>query len=321
MNLSTALDGFLLSMATSGRSQNTISLYKVYLQRLIEFLGDPEIKTITEKDIQNFYAYMQTGYQPRRMNKHNQAPLSRSSINRIWVSVRSFYTWAEKDLDIMRMDNKIGPISDPSSEIYPLSNAEIKSLLDACDKTLCKGSRHQKEHYQRRPTRLRDQAIILLLLDTGLRVSEMCRLTIGDVDLSTGEVHIIKWGSGRKTKSRAVYIGDRAKRAAWLYLAKRGQLQSHEPFFENINGSFMDRNGVRCLLEDLSKKAGIQRANPHKFRHTFAIQYLRNGGDVFTLQRLLGHSSLDMVRRYLAIAEVDSAAVHRRASPVDNWKL
>lgn len=75
------------------------------------------------------------------------------------------------------------------------------------------------------------------------------------------------------------------------------------------------------LIVRLADKAGVKGAHPHKFRHTFAITYLRSGGDVFTLQALLGHSSLDMVRHYAQIAEMDIERVHRKASPVDNLKF
>jgi site-specific recombinase XerD len=75
------------------------------------------------------------------------------------------------------------------------------------------------------------------------------------------------------------------------------------------------------LIIRLGRRAGIPNANVHRFRHTFAINFLRNGGNAYTLQRLLGHSTLDMVKTYLQLAQQDDSDNHRRASPVANWRL
>ena len=83
----------------------------------------------------------------------------------------------------------------------------------------------------------------------------------------------------------------------------------------------MGENTIRHLLRNLGERANVKDVHPHRFRHTFSIEFLRNGGDVYSLQRLLGHSTLPMCLRYLALAQADIEKAHRRASPADNWRL
>lgn len=91
------------------------------------------------------------------------------------------------------------------------------------------------------------------------------------------------------------------------------------PLFTAAGGRPLTHSALRKRLLLIGNRVGVPDARPHRFRYTFAIQYLRNGGDVFTLQSLLGHSTMSMVQHYLKLAQVDVENAHRRASPVDNW--
>ena len=162
-----------------------------------------------------------------------------------------------------------------------------------------------------------DMALILILLHTGIRLGELLRLRLGDINLENGEVYIRPYRSSKKSKSRTVFLGARTRQAVWKYIAKQQAATNDQslPLIE-IKGT-----SVRQIFTRIAKNANVPNVHPHKFRHTFAITYLRNHGDIFTLKRLLGHATLDMTQRYLDIVKDDVADAHKYASPVDNWRL
>jgi integrase/recombinase XerD len=176
----------------------------------------------------------------------------------------------------------------------------------------------------RRATAYRDRAIILMLLDTGLRASELCSLHVEDVDLKSGKVSVRHGvgGGAKGGKGRTVFLGKTARKALWRYLVDRedGDFPA-APLFTNKSERSLNKDALRQVINALGGKAGIKHCYPHRFRHTFAITNLRSGGDLFTLKSLLGHSSLDMVQHYARVAEVDVEQAHRKASPADNWRL
>jgi integrase/recombinase XerD len=199
--------------------------------------------------------------------------------------------------------------------VAPFSEDDIRKILTACDYTKEFKRENTKTYKLKRKTAIRDRALIMILLDTGIRVGELTRLKIEDVDLTTGACLIAPYETGRKTKPRTVYLGKASRRTLWLYLAKRDDYRQDDPLIP------LGTDPIRLLLKGIEERSGVKNIHPHRFRHTFAIQYLRNKGDVFTLQRLLGHATLSMVQHYLALVDADSADTHRRASPVDNMKL
>jgi integrase/recombinase XerD len=179
-------------------------------------------------------------------------------------------------------------------------------------------SKHGKYVEESRSTGLRDRAILLTLLDTGVRASELCDLRIFDYDLKTGRLHVRK---GKGDKSRYVWAGEATRKAIWRFLASRPDAKPEHPLFPTRTDQPLDRSNLLKMISACAKRAGVIAANVHKFRHTFAITFLRNGGTVLELQRLLGHERVDTLKIYVTLAESDLSAAQRRASPADNWKL
>jgi integrase/recombinase XerD len=315
MSLAKAIDLFLLTLAANGYSKNTIELYRWALSIAKHYFQNSTVEFITSEKLTIFFAWLNQEYKPSRAGG-DRSPLSKRSVENVWTAVRSFYNWYSSEFDAPRPDNKIKRPRYAQADITPYTEQEIKGMLQACEYVHANTTK-RKPFRMKRPTAKRDVAIILILLDTGLRASELCRLRVIDLDQITGELVIHPWGSGQKTKPRSVYIGKRARIETIKYLGDRVD----GPLFITERGNAFNRGLLRHLICRCAQRAGVKNATPHRFRHTFAIQYLRNSGDVFTLQRLLGHSSLDMVRRYLSLANADDQLAHRRASPVDNWRL
>jgi integrase/recombinase XerD len=297
-----AVEGFLLNLHAEGYSQSTIDIYKWGLSKFATHVPDNIQDIEKEHLLIAFSTVRDKGLKP-------------ASIQNVWIAMRSFFNWAEKELSLKRVDKGI-PLPKASEPIIkPLSEDEIKCLLSACNNTKRATPQNRKSFSMHRPTAKRDKAIILTLLDSGLRVSELARLTISDLDLETGQITVIPYGSGLKSKPRTVFIGKLSKSTLWRYLTGRN-IESEDFVFTSKENRQMNRNTIRKLLVSLGNRAEIQHVYPHRFRHTFAIQYLRNSGDIYTLQRILGHSSLEMVKRYLAIAKADQRDLTPKYVPV-----
>ncbi len=193
----------------------------------------------------------------------------------------------------------------PKKVIAAFSEEQLAALLAATEPETARG--------------FRNYTIILTLLDTGLRISELCSLKMCDVQLEEGILKV--WGKGGK--ERQVPFGREVQKLLWRYLSL-GRPEPNSSLVDTVfltaDGKPLNKDNFGAIMHDLGRKAGLEgvRCSPHTMRHTAAISFLRNGGDAFSLQRLLGHSSLEMTRNYCNIADVDLKRAHRGASPVDH---
>jgi integrase/recombinase XerD len=288
----------------------TVRDYRNTLQKWVEHIGDVDTAELSADQVRRFLYHLRI-----------EEELAPKTVKNAWIGLSSFFTWLEGEMGIEHVIRryKIKMPAAGSREIIPLGKNDVRQLLLACERTAVWNSTKRAPATMQRATRHRDKAIVVVLLDTGLRVSELCDLNLGDVDMKSGAVQV---RSGKLDKGRTVYMGNVAKDALWRYLGKRKDTRTDDPVFQTTHGQRMDRSALRKMLLGAGARAEIvEPVTPHRMRHTFAIAYLRNGGDVYTLQRLLGHSSMEMVKRYLALAQTDIAEAHRKASPADNWRL
>ena len=326
VKLSLASEGFLRYKGASGKSENTISDYRNSLSKLgLYFTSDPPLDSITHDQLVGFFAWLQDEYvsEPAGVAPRGKIKLGPKSILNIHTNLSSFWTWAVKEdfaEDNLLRAIERPPVSDP--DIEPLTKEEVVAMLKGCE-----ASRNWKDRSSiknNRPTAERDQLLIKLLLDTGMRAEEVCALTFEDINFQESSLMAKGKGPGRRPKVRKVFMSKRTAQTLWKYLLPRLETIKPAESIFTVDSNYprpLTRQHLSHLIHDLGVRAGVKGAHPHKFRHTFAISYLRNGGDLLTLQMLLGHTSLDMVKRYARIAEADCAAKHLQASPVDNWKL
>ena len=163
----------------------------------------------------------------------------------------------------------------------------------------------------------RERALVLFLVDTGCRAQEVVNLTGADLSLNSGAVQIQE-GKGRK--GRTVYLGVQTRKALLRYLAEMGKPSPSERVWQSEKtGKALTTSGLRQILRRLGERANIAHCHPHTFRRTFALWNLRAGMSVYALQRLMGHESLEVLRRYLALAEHDLEAAHAQAGTVDKF--
>lgn len=188
--------------------------------------------------------------------------------------------------------------------VQPFSVEQVKRLLAAAD--------------ARTPTGRRNHALMLFLLDTGVRASECVSVHLDDVDWEQGRVRVlhVRVLHGKGQKQRWVGLGEEAQTALRRYLADRGDTRG--PLFLSIrSGDGLKPLALNIILRRIGERAGVTKVHPHRFRHTFATWAIRSHAREIDVQSLLGHTSLTMVQRYArTYSSEEAVAAHGNFSPV-----
>jgi site-specific recombinase XerD len=297
------IDGWILDGKLRQLSERTLGTRRDITARLIWFLNHREYPTCGTLELKQFIGYVATGHtEPGgRWNNPRLTKAVRPRVVKDFHNVlTTFWRWAvdEGYLDENPMECIKSPIA-RADQIRPFSETQISTLLNAA----------QASKYPER-----DFAVILFMLDTGVRSSELCGLTYKDLDIVGKKA----WVRGKGDKHRAVYFGRVTGKALWQYLRQVPREPSDPVFLTERNASFSP-NALGLLFDRLGRTAQVEatRCSPHTMRHTFAVTFLRAGGNVFSLQQLLGHTELKMTQRYVSLAQADVENQHRLFSPAD----
>jgi len=313
IDLASAIDIYSL-YARTALSLPTAELYISNLRIVLRFMGNVQMKDITPADLNKLMAFLKVDYRPNRLGRIATEPIKPCSLATYWRALRSFFKWAEMDLQLPRPDTQLVRPKYVLDEVKPFSKEELSRLIYAAEWTKQFKRDNSKTYRLHRITYLRDIALLKVLIDTGLRLGEISRVQFKDVDLTKGEIVVRPFASSIKSRPRIVCLGNSAKRSLWLYIAK----------YPKKNGDLlfgMTKKRITAILYAIGKAAGVEHCHPHRFRHTFAIEYLRSSRDPYALQTLLGHTSMDMTKHYIAIVNEDLIRLQGIASPIDNMKL
>ena len=301
------IDLFSATKEIEGKSPKTISWYASMLKPFVSFLGETAtIKDLTLGNARAFIASLRARKVRYADHPHKKAEcggLSPSTIHAYVRCLKVFGSWLfDEDFLAANPFARLKRPKLPQPVIEILSDEEIELIFAGINPNTYLGARLY--------------IIAMLLLDTGIRASELCSLTLRNTHVREGYIKVM--GKGRK--ERHVPIGTSVKKALVRYINAWRPEPGEETIDElilSVDGFPLTYDGLAQVIKRLGRRVGVPRLHAHLFRHTFAVCYLMNGGDVMTLRLMLGHTTLDVTQVYMHLAESHVQMQHSKFSPVD----
>jgi site-specific recombinase XerD len=292
----TWIEAFLVDRRARESAQGTMRFYIQKLRLFSTYCERRAVRDITQiipTLLREFLLYLE-------QTSHN--PGGRHAAFRI---LRAFLLWYEDEVEPVGWINPIRKVKAPKVPLEPLepvSFETITRMVKVCPHNTFNGDL--------------DAAILLCLLDTGARATEFLSIDLVDINQARGEI-LIRQGKGRKP--RTVYICKQSKRIIRRYLNHR-QDNSSALWVTNprFGSTRLRYDGLSETLKRRAKDSNVEEPNLHDFRGAFTLSMLRNGTDIYTLAKLMGHEGITVLQRYLKQTYQDTETAHRRAGPVDN---
>ena len=307
--ISEGLTAYRICAQAEGRSPKTILWITSSVRQFSDFLGPArqDIDALSASDLRQFIIALQQRpkYLHHPFRKPEQARLSPQAVETPSRGVHAFFGFLlREELIAKNPMEKVKMPKVPSVAVPTFSQKEVEALLSQPDK--------------RKDTGFRDYALMLAFIDTTARLSEMALLNEGDVDMENGYLRVM----GKGAKERYIPFGHKVARALLKYKMKhRPAPVGTTQFWLNKDGTPLQPDRIEKIISRHGKKAGLKRCYPHKLRHTSSVLYLRNGGDLFSLQKKLGHSSLQMTRHYANLADSDVRSAHLKFGVADKLNI
>ena len=283
---------YLTACDVEGKARSTIRGYRESLTRLQEVGARLEFPAEVEAfTVQHVYAFL---------GALRERGASRAYQHRLHREVKAFFSWCKRfDVITENVFARVPLVKLEQQIVQPFSTDDVRRLLAAINRGVRAGTRNY--------------ALVLFLLDTGVRASECVSVRLDDVDWERGRVRVLH---GKGQKQRWVGIGEQARAALTDYLLVRGEAEG-PLFLSERSGKGLHSLALNVLFNKLGQQAGVTHVHPHRFRHTFATWAIRSQAREIDVQSLLGHSSLTMVQRYARTYSSEQAVLaHEQFSPV-----
>ncbi len=284
-------ESFMKRCESKNLADKTKRFYRQQVFALLDYcisIGIDNIAEVSEKVIEDHLRILR------------DRGLRDASVQAAYRGIRAFMTYSVENglIETSPLDKLSMPRA--ARELKPvLDMVSIGKLLDECHNS-------------------RDRALVLMLIDSGLRAAELINLTASDIVLKSGRVHV-RNGKGRK--DRYVYISERTSNAIVNYYDERGMPSKDEPIWQSLTTSEpLKQNGLNQMLGRLGKRAGLEHTNPHCFRRSFAVLSLEEGIDLYRLAHLMGHGSIDVLRSYLHLVERHAREAHEKFGPLNGFE-